>query len=120
MMRAAIVLFIAGVAGVIGWIAWFGECRGGVVVRAEADCRERLTGDLCRAVFARAPEVARNAATVYMDPVECSRIHGPCLEHAVRTGGWTPRPHGFCVTAEQGRIAGMVPVYRSDGGRSQQ
>jgi uncharacterized protein YgiB involved in biofilm formation len=119
-MRAVVILIIAGIAGLMAYLFVVGECQGGVVVRSEEQCRSSLNATLCQTIFARANDVARNASSVYMDPVECSRQFGPCLEHATRTGGWTPRPFGFCIQSEGARLVSMVPVYRADGGRSQQ
>jgi hypothetical protein len=112
MMRALILLFIAGVAGLIGYLAFVGECTGGTVVRSEAQCRESLNQGLCRTIFARANEVARNAGTVYMNLTECAIAFGGCLDHATIVGGYVPAPAGFCVRISGDTLAGMQPVYR--------
>jgi uncharacterized protein YgiB involved in biofilm formation len=112
MMRALILLFIAGVAGLIGYLAFVGECTGGTVVRSEAQCRENLSQGLCRTIFARANEVARSTGSVYMNPTECSVAFGSCLDHATIVGGYVPAPAGFCVRASGDTLTGMEPVYR--------
>lgn len=119
MIRAGVVLVIAGIAGLMAYLAYTGECPGGVVVRTEAQCRQSASlGDsLCRAVFARANEVARGAGTVYIDRDECFRVFGNCLNHASITGGYVPEPAGFCVRTGGGAIQSMVPVYRAAAAR---
>jgi uncharacterized protein YgiB involved in biofilm formation len=122
MIKAVVILVIAGIAGLMAYLALVGECPGGKVVFSPDDCIGKLKPGECNEVFARADEVARTAGTVFIDPVECSRQFGPCLEHAVRVGGWTPRPAGFCVNRIVGvaRPLAIAPVYRADGGRRQQ
>jgi uncharacterized protein YgiB involved in biofilm formation len=120
MMRGVVILFIAGVAGLMAYLAFVGECTGGKVVRNEEGCRteQGFSAELCRMVFARALEVARNASTVYTDPQQCSIAFGPCLEHATIVSGWVPRPHGFCLMVEgNGRLASMTPTYQRAGAR---
>jgi uncharacterized protein YgiB involved in biofilm formation len=124
MIRLAVVAIIAGVAGIMLWQARSGECPGGTVVFSLEDCAGKLPGLACKQIYERADAVARRAGTVYQDPVECSTRFGPCLEHALVVGGWTPRPAGFCVLRAAGsnttdQSLTIQPVYRADGGRSQ-
>ena len=119
MIRALIILFIAGVAGLMAYLTFTGECPGGAVVRTEAQCRAEsgLSPDICRVVFERAQSVARNAGSVYTEPGVCRILFGECLDHATIMGGYVPRPHGFCVTTSGGTLASMVPVYRQAAAR---
>jgi uncharacterized protein YgiB involved in biofilm formation len=120
MGRAIVLLFIAGVAGVMAYVVYTGECPTGKVVTSEENCRSEqgLSAELCRTVFARALDVARNAGTVYNDPQQCSVAFGPCLEHATVASAWVPRPHGFCVNQDgSGRLASMTPTYQRSGVR---
>jgi uncharacterized protein YgiB involved in biofilm formation len=119
MIRAVVLLVIAGVAGVMAYAALRGECPGGAVVTDEAHCARSggFSAALCRQVFARANEVARGAGTVYIDRDECFRVFGNCLDHASIVGGYTPRPAGFCVKAAGGVLQSMVPVYRGAAAR---
>jgi hypothetical protein len=112
MMRALILLFIAGVAGLIGYLTFVGECTGGTVVRSEQQCRESLSQGLCRTIFARANDVARNAGSVYMNPTECAVAFGGCLDHATIVGGYVPAPAGFCVRTSGDTLSSMEPIYR--------
>jgi uncharacterized protein YgiB involved in biofilm formation len=117
MIRALILLFIAGVAGLIGYLAFVGECPGGTVVRSEETCRESLNQGLCRTIFARANDVARNAGSVYMNPTECSIAFGNCLNHATIVGGYVPAPAGFCVKSSGQTVSSMEPLYRRAAAR---
>ncbi len=117
MMRALIMLFIAGVAGLIGYLAFTGECPGGTVVRSEEQCRETLSQGLCRTIFSRANAVARNAGSVYMNPTECSIAFGNCLNHATIVGGYVPAPAGFCVKTSGESLSSMEPIYRRAAAR---
>jgi uncharacterized protein YgiB involved in biofilm formation len=119
MIRAIVVLVIAGIAGLMGYLAFVGECPGGTVARSEEQCRQSggFSGDLCREIFARANEVARSAGTVYIDRDECFRVFGNCLNHASIVGGYVPQPAGFCVKAAGGALQSMVPVYRAGTAR---
>lgn len=117
MIRALILLFIAGVAGLIAYLAFVGECTGGTVVRSEQQCRENLSQGLCRTIFARANDVARNAGSVYMSPTECSVAFGSCLDHATIVGGYVPAPAGFCVRASGETLSSMQPIYRRAASR---
>jgi uncharacterized protein YgiB involved in biofilm formation len=116
-IRALVLLFIAGVAGLIGYLAFVDECPGGTVVRSEENCRESLIRDLCRTIFTRANAVARNASSVYMNPVECSVAFGNCLDHATIVGGYVPAPAGFCIKASGETISSMEPIYRRASAR---
>jgi uncharacterized protein YgiB involved in biofilm formation len=119
MIRAIVILVIAGVAGLMAYMAFIGECTGGSVVQSEEQCQQSggLSGDVCREVFARANDVARNAGTVYTDRDECFRIFGNCLNHATVVSGYVPQPAGFCVKAGGGSLQSMVPVYRATAAR---
>jgi uncharacterized protein YgiB involved in biofilm formation len=116
-IRALILLFIAGVAGLIGYLAFVGECTGGTVVRSEQNCRESLSQGLCRTIFARANDVARNAGSVYMNPTECCIAFGNCLNHATIVGGYVPAPAGFCVKSSGQTVSSMEPLYRRAAAR---
>jgi hypothetical protein len=119
MIRALIILFIAGVAGLIGYLTFTGECPGGSVVRNEAQCRAEsgFSADICHVIFERAVSVARSAGSVYSEPGQCRILFGECLDHATIVGGYVPRPHGFCVKASGGALTSMVPVYRQAAAR---
>jgi uncharacterized protein YgiB involved in biofilm formation len=119
MIRAVVILVIAGIGGLMAYLALDGECTSGAVVRSEEQCRETggFGGDLCRQVFSRANDVARNAGTVYTDRDECFRVFGNCLNHATVVSGYVPQPAGFCVKAAGGTIQSMVPVYRGAAAR---
>jgi uncharacterized protein YgiB involved in biofilm formation len=119
MIRAAVVLVIAGVAGLMAYLAFVGECPGGAVVRTEEQCAASggLPRELCRTVFSRAAEVARSAGTVYTDRDQCYREFGACLAHATLVGGYVPQPAGFCVKANGSALASMVPIYRGAAAR---
>jgi uncharacterized protein YgiB involved in biofilm formation len=119
MIKAVVVLVIAGIAGLMAYLAFVGECPGGAVVRSEEQCQQSsgLGSDLCRQVFARANEVARTAGTVYIDRNECFRVFGNCLNHATIVGGYVPQPAGFCVRAGGGTLQSMVPIYRNAAAR---
>jgi uncharacterized protein YgiB involved in biofilm formation len=114
MNRAIPFALIGAVAAFMAYMALRGECPGGVVVMSEANCREAggLSADLCRTVYSRAVEVARNAGTVYTDVSKCSQQYGPCLPHATLVGSFVPAPAGFCVQSIGGRLTEMTPVYR--------
>jgi uncharacterized protein YgiB involved in biofilm formation len=118
-MRWLVFLIIGGIAGLFGYLALVGECPGGTVVRSQQQCQDSggLSGDLCRQVFARANDVARNAGTVYIDRDECFRVFGNCLNHATIVGGYVPQPAGFCVKASGGTVQSVVPVYRQAAAR---
>jgi hypothetical protein len=114
-MRYLVLLFILGVAGLMV-VLWFrGECPGARLVTGEAQCISEagFPAAFCREVRRRAPAVARSAATVYTDAQACRADFGECLPHAVNLGGYVPRPHGYCVSADSdGLVATIVPVYR--------
>jgi uncharacterized protein YgiB involved in biofilm formation len=119
MMRAVVILIIAGIAGLMGYLAFVGECPGGSVVRSEQHCEQSrgFSQELCRQVFARANAVGRSAGTVYIDRDECFRVFGNCLNHASIVGGYVPQPAGFCVKANGGALHSMTPVYRAAAAR---
>ncbi len=117
MIRALILLFIAGVAGLLLYLAFIGECPGGTVLRTLESCPEKLSAGLCQQVRLRAREVAQSAGTVYMDPVQCSIEFGPCLNHATIVGGYVPAPAGFCVLNVKGSVVDISPIYRRAAAR---
>jgi uncharacterized protein YgiB involved in biofilm formation len=117
-IRALILLFIAGVAGLILYLAFTGECPGGTVLRTLESCPEKLGPIACQQVRSRAKEVAQSAGTVYMDPVQCSVDFGPCLNHATIIGGYVPAPAGFCVLRlKGGSVVDISPLYRRAAAR---
>jgi uncharacterized protein YgiB involved in biofilm formation len=118
-MKAVVLLIIAGIAGLMAYFAFIGECPGGAVVRSEEQCRgdAGISSGLCRTIFARANEVARNANSVYQDPTECSIQFGSCLPHATIVGGYVPAPAGFCVKTNGTALTAMEPVYRRAAAR---
>jgi hypothetical protein len=114
-MRYIVILFIIGLAGFMGFLWFRGECPGAKLVTGEEQCLAEagFPAAFCREIQRRAPTVARTADTVYTDIVACRNDFGECLPHGVNRGGYVPRPHGFCVSADSdGRVATMVPVYR--------
>ena len=113
-MKAVVFLVIAGIAGLMAYFAFVGECPGGAIVRSEEQCRGEagLSLNLCRTVFARANEVARNANSVYQDPMACSVQFGQCLPHATLIGGYVPAPAGFCIKTTNDELTAMEPLYR--------
>ncbi|MGL4242338.1 MAG: DUF1190 domain-containing protein [Beijerinckiaceae bacterium] len=113
MIKAVVVLVIAGVAGLMAWQAFVGECPGGKVVASESECYGPAGFDItfCRLVFGRAEQVARASGSVYMDQNTCAREWGACLPHA-STNGFVPRPAGFCVAGGGDTISRMKPIYR--------
>ena len=112
MIRAVVILIIAGIAGVMAYLAFIGECVGGTVVNSEAHCVESLPQTLCRAVFAQARDVAQRSDSVYTDPVACAVQFGPCLPHATILSGYVPVPAGFCIKASGATLTAMTPIYR--------
>jgi uncharacterized protein YgiB involved in biofilm formation len=112
-MKVMILLFIVGVAAVMGWFALRGECQGGQIVTSEAQCRQSasLDANVCAEVFRRAPELIRNAATIFTDRERCLQQYAACVPHA-NNAAFTPQPHGFCVVASGGAISRQEPVYR--------
>jgi uncharacterized protein YgiB involved in biofilm formation len=114
-MRAVVFLIIAGIAGVMAYLMFIGECPGGSVVRSEEQCSASggFSGDLCRTIFARANDVARNSGSVYPDPLKCAAQFGACLPHATVVGNFVPTPYGFCVKTNGNALVSMEPVYRT-------
>jgi hypothetical protein len=112
MIRALILLFIAGVAGLILYLSFIGECPGGTVLRTLESCPEKFGPVACQQVMSRATEVAQSVGTVYMDPVQCSVEFGPCLNHATIVGGYVAAPAGFCVLRIKGTVVDISPIYR--------
>ncbi|MGL4634519.1 MAG: DUF1190 domain-containing protein [Beijerinckiaceae bacterium] len=114
-MRAVVFLIIAGIAGVMAYLMFVGECTGGTVVRTEEQCQKSsgLSGDLCRTIFSRANDVARNSGAVYPDPMKCAEQYGPCMPHATVATAFVPVPYGFCVKTNGNALVSMEPVYRT-------
>jgi Protein of unknown function (DUF1190) len=113
-MRAVVFLIIAGIAGVMAYLMFIGECAGGTVVRSEEQCSRSsgLSGELCRTIFSRANDVARNSGSVYPDGLKCAAQFGACMPHATLTGNFVPTPYGFCIRANGNALVSMEPVYR--------
>lgn len=114
-MRYLAILIVIGVAGLMGFLWFRGECPGAKLVTTEAQCLAEagFPAAFCREMQRRALTVAQTANTVYTDATACRNDFGECLPHGINRGGYVPRPHGFCVSADSdGLIATMVPVYR--------
>jgi uncharacterized protein YgiB involved in biofilm formation len=116
-MKAVVILVIAAVAGLMAYVAFIGECPGGIAIRSEQECAASFNETICRTVFSRAKDVAENSATVFMNPIECSTQFGTCLDNAKVTGGYSPRPVGFCVRTSGNDVTGMEPLYQRAGAR---
>jgi hypothetical protein len=111
MIRAVVILIIAGVAGLMGWLFFAGECREGQIVTGAEQCRGAGFGaELCAVILARWPQEAARGGNVFPNRAACEAVHLQCLEHA-GTMGYTPRPRGFCVVGSSPGTLRMTPVY---------
>lgn len=114
-MKVIVLAVVAVVAAAFMWFAFEGECRDGVVVKDQAECRiAGFAPAYCASSFAEAHRTATLDYAPFPTQDACLLKFPFCEPHARVVGGYVPVPRGVCVS----RASGIgKPVYERIGQR---